>query len=447
MLSGNGPVIAVVGAGFSGLLTAVHLLRLDPAVRVALIERRAVFGPGVAYDTGNPGHLLNVRLDRMSAFPDQPDHLADWLAEQPAWRAQDGFITRGVYGDYLKALLDQALEGAPGRLDLIQGEVTGARRGDAKWRLLTADGRFVVADALVLALGNLEPASPPGVDAALRRAPNYVENPWRLPPGAAEGARNVLLIGAGLTMVDVALSLRRPGRRMVALSRHGLLPRGHATVTPDPCEAVFAGGPSAVLRQVRRASRDRDWRGVIDHLRLSARDLWRGWTEAERRRFLRHVRPLWDVHRHRLSPGVAREAASMLASGELTVLAGKLVETTAGETIEAAWRPRARRRAIRDRFDLVVNCTGPLGAIGQSTEPLIADLLAQGHILPDPLGLGVLTDDDGRLHHRPDVETGAIYAIGPLTRGAFWEITAVPDLRVQARDLARRILDRRALAA
>lgn len=440
MPSPNGPRVAVVGAGFSGLLTAIHLLRLDPAVRVALIERRRVFGPGVAYDTGNPEHLLNVRLDRMSAFPDRPDHLADWLAEQPAWRAQDGFITRGVYGDYLKALLDQALDGAPGRLDLIQGEVAAARFVDAGWRLTTDDGRQIAADALVLALGNLEPASPPGVDEALRRAPNYVENPWRLSPDVADGARNILLIGAGLTMIDVALSLRRPGRRMVALSRHGLLPRAHMLATPAPSDVVFAGGPAAVLRQVRQASRDQDWRGVIDHLRLSARDLWRGWTEAERRRFLRHVRPLWDVHRHRLSPGVAREAASMLASGDLTVLAGKLAETLPGDPIDVAWRPRGRRRAIRERFDLVVNCTGPLGAIGQSREPLIVDLLAAGHILPDPLGLGVLTDDTGRLGHRPGVESGAIYAIGPLTRGAFWEITAVPDLRIQAQELARRIL-------
>ncbi len=94
----NGPHVAIVGAGFSGLLTAVNLLKASPDVRVTLIERRGVFGPGTAYDTGNPNHLLNVRLDNMSAFPDQPGHLADWLAEQPSWRAQDGFITRGVYG-------------------------------------------------------------------------------------------------------------------------------------------------------------------------------------------------------------------------------------------------------------------------------------------------------------------------------------------------------------
>lgn len=122
MAEPDGPRIAIVGAGFSGLLTAVHLLRASPRVQVVLIERRGVFGPGTAYDTGNPGHLLNVRLDNMSAFPDQPGHLADWLAEQSSWRAQDGFITRGVYGDYLRALLDAALEDAPDRLTLIGAE-------------------------------------------------------------------------------------------------------------------------------------------------------------------------------------------------------------------------------------------------------------------------------------------------------------------------------------
>ena len=433
--------VAVVGAGFSGLLTAIHLLRLNARLRVTLIERRKVFGPGTAYDTGNPHHLLNVRLDNMGAFPDQPGHLADWLAEQPSWRAQDGFITRGVYGDYLQHLLDQALDGAPERLTLAASEARALDRNGAGWTLTLDDGGTVQAEAVVLALGNLEPASPPGVDEALRNSPLYVENPWRLEAEAAEGARDILLIGAGLTMVDAALSLRRPGRRFTALSRHGLLPRAHATVPPEPYVEAFAGGPSDVLKQVRQATQTHDWRAVFDHLRHSARPLWRSWTAVQRKRFLRHLRPLWDVHRHRLSPGSARDIHSMLASGELTVLAGKLSETTLdGRSVEAAWRPRGRRRAIRGRFDLVVNCTGPLGVIQQSREPLIADILKKGYGRPDPLGLGLQVDGDGRLIGQ-DRPTDGLYAIGPLTRGAFWEITAVPDLRAQALDLAEHVAD------
>jgi uncharacterized NAD(P)/FAD-binding protein YdhS len=432
----HGPHVAIIGAGFSGLLTAIQLLRQSSETRATLIERRDAFGPGVAYDTGNPGHLLNVRLDNMSAFPDQPVHLADWLAEQPSWRAQDGFITRGMYGDYLRHLLAETLDGATERLRLVRGEARTIERTDKTWRITVGED-VVTADAVVLALGNLEPASPPGIDAAVRASSAYVENPWRIDAETVRAARSILLIGSGLTMVDAALTLRRPGRRFTALSRHGLLPRGHATVPPPPFPGDFSGGPSQVLTQVRRATLTHDWRAVFDRLRHRARDLWRDWTPDQKRRFLRHLRPLWDVHRHRMSPGTTRDIASMLASGDLTVLAGKLTGAVLDDgKVEASWRPRHRRRAIRDRFDLVINCTGPLGVIQHSAEPVICDLLARGYGRPDPLGLGLEVDDGGQLIGVTDARTPGLYAIGPLTRGAFWEMTAVPDLRGQARDLA-----------
>lgn len=250
----NGPHVAIVGAGFSGLLTAVNLLKASRDVRVTLIERRGVFGPGTAYDTGNPGHLLNVRLDNMSAFPDQPSHLADWLAEQPSWRAQDGFITRGVYGDYLQALLDEALDDAPDRLNLIGAEAQSIDRQDDGWRIVTSDGE-VAADQIVLALGNLEPASPPA--SRTRCAPPaYVENPWRFDPQTARDARNVLLIGSGLTMVDAAITLRRPGRRLTALSRHGLCPAPTRPFRPRPMSARFrAAPPKSCVRSAPRPLR------------------------------------------------------------------------------------------------------------------------------------------------------------------------------------------------
>ncbi|WAC60603.1 FAD/NAD(P)-binding protein [Brevundimonas sp. SL130] len=432
----QGPHVAIVGAGFSGLLTAIQLLRHCPAIRVSLIERRAAFGPGVAYDTGNPGHLLNVRLDNMSAFPDQPGHLADWLAEQPTWRAQDGFITRGMYGDYLRHLLDEARDGAAERLTLVRGEARSIEAEAAGWRIVVGD-QVVTADAVILALGNLEPASPSGIDAAVLASSAYVDNPWRIDVERIGAARSILVIGSGLTMVDAVLTLRRTGRRFTALSRHGLLPRGHATVPPQPFSGEFSGGPAEVLGQVRDATRTHDWRAVFDRLRQNARILWRGWTPEQKRRFLRHLRPVWDVHRHRMSPGTAREIASLLASGELTVLAGKLTGAVLdGGTVEASWRPRHRRRPIRDRFDLVINCTGPLGVIQHSAEPVIRDLLAKGYGRPDPLGLGLEVDEAGRLTNAAGEPAAGLYAIGPMTRGAFWEMTAVPDLRGQARDLA-----------
>lgn len=441
MTQQNRHQVAIVGAGFSGLLTAINLLKLSPHLNVALIERRPVIGPGAAYDTDNPHHLLNVRLDNMGAFPDRPTDLSDWLATQPGWRHQDGFIARGLYGDYLKHLLRQAQADAPGRLTQIHADALSLSRTGSDWALQTSAGP-VVAQTVVLALGNLEPGSPLPIAADLKASSAYVENPWALDADAHEAAQSVLLIGAGLTMVDAALTLQKPGRRFVALSRHGLPPRAHAAVAPAPYVGDFGGTPSQVFAQVRAATRAHDWRGVFDRLRQLSRGLWQGWTPVERRRFLRHLRTLWDIHRHRLSPVAARQIQVMQATGALSVQAGRLTALDLrGDAVQAAWRPRGQGddQIVRQDFDLVINCTGPLSALSQSADPFIRDLLAKGYILPDPLGLGLWVDDQGRPLDPDGRPVPGLNAVGPMTRGALWEITAVPDLRGQARALAERL--------
>uniref|UniRef100_UPI0025C4F1E5 FAD/NAD(P)-binding protein n=1 Tax=Brevundimonas sp. UBA7534 TaxID=1946138 RepID=UPI0025C4F1E5 len=320
------PHVIVIGAGFSGLLTGIHLLRSSPAVRVTLIERRDAFGPGTAYDTGNADHLLNVRLGNMSAFPDEPAHLSDWLAQQPSWQASGEFITRGTYGAYLRSLLDAAVMDNPGRLDLIAGQAVALDRQNDAWAARLEDGRSLASKSVVIAIGNQEPSTPPGVDEDLRRSPLYVENPWTGIAQVPGHARDVLLIGTGLTAVDVAIALDRPSRTVTALSRHGLLPRAHATVATPAADLTFSGGPAQVLHEAREASRDRDWREVFDALRHQAIALWRSWSLPERQRFIRHVRPVWDVHRHRLAPVIARRLSSLIADGSLTVIARKIVE-------------------------------------------------------------------------------------------------------------------------
>ena len=433
------PHVAVIGAGFSGLMTAVHLTALSADLRVTLIERRPVFGRGVAYDTRDPGHLLNVRLDNMSAFPDRPDDLADWVAARDQAPAPHDFIGRGLYGDYLAAIRDRAVAKADGRLTLTPAEALALDRTAEGWIVSTSDGP-VAADAVVLALGNLEPGTPPGIDPALRASALYVENPWALNPRSMADARRILVIGTGLTMVDTVLSLRAPGRRFVALSRRGLVPRAHSVEVHPPSDDVFSGGPSQVLAQVRAASARQDWRAVFDRLRRVARDLWRGWTPVERSRFLRHLRPLWDVHRHRLAPTIAAQVEALRATGDLTIHAGRLTESHLTDTgAQVCWRPRGGQDAVCEGFDLVVNCTGPLSAVERSTRPLIRNLLAKGLIQPDPLGLGLAVDEAGRPLDVAGRPVPGLYAIGPLTRGAAWEITAVPDLRGAALDLARRV--------
>ena len=444
-MSSDCPKVVVVGAGFSGLLTAIQLLRRSPRVRVTLVERRAAFGPGTAYDTGNADHLLNVRLGNMSAFPDEPGHLSDWLARQPSWQASGQFITRGAFGAYLMQLLEEALTDNPGRFDLVRGEAVALDRGEGEWRLSLAGGEALAADAVVLAVGNQEPATPEGVEAEVRRSPLYVENPWTA-NDLPDSARKILLIGSGLTAVDVALTLERSGRTVTMMSRHGLLPRAHASGAAGVVTARFAGSPAQVLGQVRRLAREQDWRDVMDALRAQAGALWRDWDQFERLRFLRHLRPLWEVHRHRLAPAVSRRVSGLIASGQLGIVPARLVALRlSGRGIKATYRLRHERAPSSRQFDAVVNCTGPLGRLAQSRDPLIVQLLRRRLVEPDPLGLGFHVGPDGRLVSTRE-ESRSLFVVGPLSRGAFWEMTSVPDLRLQAQEAARQISERLAEA-
>ncbi|WP_082602163.1 FAD/NAD(P)-binding protein [Phenylobacterium sp. Root700] len=438
------PTVAVIGAGFSGLLTALHLTADPNGPTVRLIERSRSFGRGAAYSTGNPDHLLNVRVANMSAYPGDPEHFTRWLATHEGWRSHGGFVTRGVYGDYLQDLLREALENtAAGRLLLEQDEAVDLQRAGEGWRVRLALGREIDAQAVVLALGVLRPAPPAVATEALLGSPRYIGDPWDLAARLPDDADDVLLTGSGLTMIDAAVTLWRPGRRFWAISRRGLIPRAHAPVAANVPELEAAGSPRQVLAAVREASGDGQWREAIDALRPQVRGIWESWSQAQRRSFLRHLRPWWDVHRHRLAPSVARRVGLLMRSRELVVRAGEITSLTPSrDNVEVTWRPRGAKLTRRLSVAAVVNCAGLLGDLDRASEPLLQRLLARGHIRPDPCRLGAEVDPASRLIGTGGAPEPGLYAVGPLTRGAFWEITSVPDIRTQAAEAAQAILGR-----
>lgn len=432
-MQGQGPVVGVVGAGFSGVLTAIHLLGVVPGVQVRLVEGAERVGRGRAYSTADPQHLLNVRARNMSAFPEDPDHFLAWLAAQGLAHEPDAFVRRGVYGDYLQGLLREQLAGAGGgRLLLEHDEATAARpRAGGGYDLDLALGRTLAVDALVLALGAGGPRAPAAGKAVLA-------DPWS---GGLEAlpAGEILLVGSGLTAVDVALSLDRPDRRILMLSRHGLAPRSHGPApAAEPPQAV--GAPRLVLAAVRAQAREAGWRSAVDAIRTLAPRLWSSWSVAERRRFLRHLQPWWDVHRHRMAPAVAARFEAAVRAGRWRVEAGRIEAIdAAGDGVVARIRRRGSGRTEPRRFAAAVNCTGFAADPGDLR--LAADLLAQGRAARDPLGLGLALDARFRLLDADGAVSAGLYAIGPLARGAVWEATAVPDLRGHAWALARTVAE------
>lgn len=447
------PVVAVIGAGFSGVMTALHLLRQSRAVKVVLIERRSPIGLGAAYATDDPAHRLNVRAGNMSAWPDRPDDFVLWLKDQAIDVGPGGFATRGDYGRYLQSQLSSLAEGpeAVGRLLITPDEITTIAPAGAGWTLTCGMGRPIAAGAVILALGNPPPRAPEAVGLKLEMSDAYVADPWRWDPRALPaGDGPILLLGSGLTMVDAALSLDRiaPGRPLIALSRRGLTPREHQGAPPSPTPAPPSDSlsPAQALAWLRAAADRHGWRTAVDAVRPATHGLWRGWSLKQRAAFLRHARAFWDVHRHRLSPPVAEQVARMRADGRLRVLAGKLerVDVLEGGRAGLIWRPRGETEAWRLEADLVVNCTGPSSDVERSTEPLIAAMVGCGLIRADPLRLGLDIDAAHRVVGAKGRAHATLFAVGPITRGALWEINAVPDIRVQAVQVAAAAL--RALA-
>jgi uncharacterized NAD(P)/FAD-binding protein YdhS len=436
-VSVEAPAVVVVGGGFSGLLTAIHLLQRDARVIVRLVEKAERFGPGRAYSASNDLHLLNVRASNMSAFPDRPDHFLDWLRGRDG--TGDGFVSRGVYGEYLQALLREALGegGHPGRLLLEQDEAVGLDLTGSRPAVRLALGRSLAADAVVLATGLGLPAAS---GAACERAgpPVYFADPWSIEPAAAP-AGDIMLIGSGLTMVDVALQLARPDRRFTVISRRGLLPLAHGPASVAPLPDGLLTTPRQVLASLRAHAAEVGWRSAVDSLRPLTPAIWSGWPVAERRRFLRHVRPWWDVHRHRMAPRVAERVRGLAEQGRLDVLAARLerLEPVAGG-LAATFRRRGARATETRTVAAAVNCTG-LSADILGT-PLLRSLAVQGRVRPDPLKLGIDVDDAFRVRDARGAPAAGLYAVGPLTRGARWESVAVPDLRNQTAEVAATIL-------
>jgi uncharacterized NAD(P)/FAD-binding protein YdhS len=433
----GGPAVAVIGGGFSGLLTTLHLLTVAPQLTVRLVERAPTFGRGRAYATAHPDHLLNVRASNMSAYPDRPDHFLDWLRAQ-GQELSDGFVSRGRYGDYLQHLLREAVvrPGRAGRLLLEADTAVAVRPAPAGYEVELALGRSFPAGMVVLALGSL-PARPPAVaSAAALASPAYFAEPWAVdlaefPPG------DVLLLGSGLTMVDVALSLAAEDRPMTALSRRGLLPRIHSNAPPIPPPSGLPASPRRAMRILRDYAAATSWRQAVDSIRPATAGIWRSWSLDQRRQFLRGARPWWDAHRHRMAPVIGARVSSLLASGALSVEAGRLaVLEPDGDGLVAEFRRRGEAQILRRRFAAVVNCTGPTGELSSDPTGLLPSLLGQGLIAPDALRLGYALDERLRLLGRDGRPTPGLYAVGPLTRAATWESVAIPDLRAQAQAVA-----------
>ena len=425
--------VAIIGSGASGTILAAQLARRG--VRSVVVEGGGRTARGVAYSTTEPAHLLNVRAEGMSAWADDPDHFARRF-EAEGGNAK-GFAERRLFGRYLGEMLDEARAG--GNAQVVEATAIDGQRHGEGWTVRLDSGEIIEADHLVLAIGNQEPE---GLSSFAGAGTRFIGNPWGAEAQAAvrdlaESGGSALLVGTGLTMVDLVLSLDAAGHsgRIVALSRRGQVPRAHADFDPSAVELdeLPGGNLRGLWRWLRRRSAEIGWRAAVDSLRPHSHALWQSLDLDQQQRFLRHARPWWDVHRHRIAPQVAEVIARLVAEGRLQIIAGRITgsrPTCDGIEVDICRRGHASTEPMT--FDYAFNCTGPLHSISRTRDPLLRSLLDAGTVRPDQLGIGI--DVDERSH-----AGSHLWAIGPLTKGRYWEIIAVPDIREQAAAIAEDI--------
>jgi len=447
--------IAVVGAGFCGTVMAANLLRRPPpnVTEIVLIERSSVMGRGMAYAVHDFPYLLNVPAGRLSA--DSQDPLQFWRFAQRTMPDSDpeDFLPRRLYGDYLQEFLSKAEQESSRRVSLSRlfGEVTGIAGGEGNEPLtLSFAGREPIqAQRAILALGNPPPQVPPWAE-AVRDHPAYRGDPLDLPANL-NSEHSVLIIGNGLTMVDVAFYFARDAARMprlMTVSRRGLIPLQQSVFRASAVQggAEFFDGAASV-REILAASRalarevehhGGDWREVITFIRNLAPSLWQRLPESERRRFLRHLQSYWDVHRHRLPEQLAARIERLRGSGSLEINAGRILQLTpAGDQVRVTWRRRGRAAPDTLVVDAVINATGPDYAIKRSRNPLLQALRTDGLVSEDALDLGLRTASHGACIAADGRASERLYYLGPMLRAGHWEATAAAELRNHAEALAR----------
>lgn len=459
--------ITIIGGGFSGTLTAVQLLRQSPfPICVKLINTGFPFGKGVAYSAESNVHLLNVRSCRMSAFPHIPSHFVNWLEEQPGVAEfimpgetlAEAFMPRRIFGQYVAHILENALDKMPAgcRLMVIEDEAIAISEikseGPKKYQVTLKNGPAFETEKVVLALGNFLPETLKGISDEVITQGRYFGNPWHKDAVAEPNPEEpILLVGTGLTMVDVVLSLleQKFTGKILAVSPKGFLPLVHRRTNPYPDFRKELHAPynldelySAVKKHIRKAiAQGSSCEALIDSLRPETQKLWQGLSKKDKQKFLRHLNSLWGVFRHRISEQIADRIQTALDSGQLQVIAGRLQKAEMKNgTVNVQLKERGKKAITEVQVQRIVNCTGPQTDYNRINSPLIQQLVSQKLIIPHELRLGLSALPDGRLLQENGQPSCSLFAIGTALRGALWESTAVPEISEQAAHLAQTVL-------
>lgn len=481
--------LAVIGGGAAAVSLLDSMLRHAEDERtgwdITVYEGAAQLATGRAYRPDLDCALVNREAGYMSIRCRERGHFLEWLHREPRYRGTplatlpvDSYVPRRVYGEYLTAQWDACRRAAARRgwsVTVVPEFAVEAKESGGTVMIRSAGG-ITHADRVVLCPGSGPPLDPYG----LAGTPGFHPDPYPLSavlPRIAEDA-HVLVLGTGLSGVDVALGLLSRGHsgRITLTSRHGLLPGVRARqrpfdlvrLTPDEvrrradrhgglrlrdvwellrAELAAAGTDLATETAARPAhERLRTDLARLDGnpyqtiattaLRDVRESVWSAWGDAEKRLFLRRFHPFAKPLYNPMPEPTARTLLAAMDAGQLAVRAG-----TAGVTAAAGggflWDGGGRRT----RVQAVVDATrAGLAVTGTRAEPFVDSLIAAGLAVRNPHG-GLLIDTSvNALRPAVPQDVPRLFALGDITSGDLYYAGSMYMINVRAELISRALV-------
>ena len=453
--------IAILGGGFSGAATAIHLSRLSPIqLEILIVEPSVELGRGLAYGSEDPDHRLNAAAASHTIYPEDPSHFADWLKSSgvldrdPEAEISDGrvFPRRSDFGRYMVEQLDEhrGLNPSASSISHVVARAVSVVRSGQGFTVTLDNGTTLAVQACVLALTGGKPAQTLGRAGALPTHPSVIANPWdveRLKSVPAHA--RVLLVGTALTCADVIATLigRAHSGPLVAISRHGRRPGTQCplpTIARPSLWARLAASPPpfaltpetptalGLLRAARRhvathLATSGTVCSAIEDIRASSHLAWRRLPPREQRRFLRRMNSVYDTQRFRVAPQTGRIADDAVARGQLRFVHGRIKRIDCNHdavSVIISHEPPDKSSTLE--FDVVINCTGLDDALMKTEMPVLHGLFTDGLVDAAENGIGMAVDQTSCVIDRAGQRVSGLHAVGPLTRGTWGEATGVP---------------------
>jgi uncharacterized NAD(P)/FAD-binding protein YdhS len=460
--------IGIVGGGFTGAMLAIHICRESQVSReITIFEPRDKLGAGVAYSSNDPDHRLNGPIELFVPFEDTPHHFQDWYAASakpdPDAAAQSGFVfpRRECVGDYMQQLVDEhrGANASNSTIEHVKKQIIDLQSESEGVSVFADDGQCFDFDIVFICVAHEKPQLPKQL-AAISGDPRVVVDPWDLASISQLPANSdLLIIGSALTTADVIATLLRRGHtgRITAVSRHGLRPReqgkleriqlyrGGTFDRPPPFldRHCFPETALDIVRMLRAdieiLSRDgREWHIAFDLFREALPTIWRHLSLKERKRALHHLSTFYDVHRFRIAPQNEDIISAAEKTGQIDFIKARLCTAEASpDGLHVDFILREQGQLHHRIFDGIVNCTGPDASVRRSPNPIVKALVDRGLAMPEPTGVGFDVNDDCMSVPGNGEPTPKVRILGPMTRGRFADMTAIPQINVQILDVLK----------